>query len=103
MLVVEFVQECTVSPFRELGFLVNQSHDVERTNSDQVQSFLVVHELNVLPVDGLIVVLFLFQFEDVLHEELLQILVRIVDAELFERVRVEVLETEDVQDSDGCP
>ena len=55
-----------------------------------------------LPVDGLQVVLLLLHLEDVLHEELLQVLVGVVDAELLEAVRVEVLEAEDVKDPDGA-
>ena len=55
-----------------------------------------------LPVDGLQVVLLLLHLEDVLHEELLQVLVGVVDAELLEAVRVEVLEAEDVEDPDGA-
>ena len=55
------------------------------------------------PVDGLEVVLLLLQLEDVLHEELLQVLVGEVDAELLERVRLEVLEAENVQDPDLTP
>ena len=37
-----------------------------------------------VPVDGLQVILLLLQLEDVLHEELLQVLVGEVDAELLE-------------------
>jgi hypothetical protein len=61
---------------------------------------LIVDELDVLPVDAFVVVLLLFELEDVPHEELLQVLVGKIDAELFEAIVVEVLEAEDVQDSD---
>jgi hypothetical protein len=44
---------------------------------------LIVNKLNVLPVDTLKIVLFLFQFEDVLHKKLLQILIGIINAELL--------------------
>ena len=63
--------------------------------------YLVVNELDVPPLDGLEVVLLLLQLEDVLHEELLEVLVGEVDAELLEGVGGEVLEAEDVQDADG--
>lgn len=36
-----------------------------------------------------------------LNEELLEVLVCVVNAELLEAVRLEVLEAEDVEDSDG--
>ena len=54
-----------------------------------------------LPADVLVVVLLLLQLEDVLHEELLQVLVGEVDAELLEGVRAEVLEAEDVKHADA--
>ena len=39
--------------------------------------------------------------KDMLHKELLQILVGVVDAQLLEAVVLEVLEAEDVEDADG--
>jgi hypothetical protein len=44
---------------------------------------LVINELNVAPVNTLVVVFFLFEFENVLHEELLKILIGVVDAKLL--------------------
>jgi hypothetical protein len=43
---------------------------------------------------------FLFEREDVVVEELVQLLVGVVDAQLLERVLLEVLEPEDVEDAD---
>ena len=62
---------------------------------------MIVDELDVVPVDRLVVVLLLLHLEDVLDEELLQILVGVVDAELLERVRSKVFEAEDVKHTDG--
>ena len=42
----------------------------------------------------------LLQSEDVMVEELVELLVGVVDAELLERVGLEVFEAEDVQDAD---
>uniref|UniRef100_A0A2M4D5A0 Putative secreted protein n=1 Tax=Anopheles darlingi TaxID=43151 RepID=A0A2M4D5A0_ANODA len=53
-----------------------------------------------LPVDAFMVVLLLLELEDVLHEELLQVFVRKVNAKLFEAVVVKVLEAKDVQHTD---
>lgn len=50
-----------------------------------------------LPIDALVIVLLLLQLEYMLHEKLLQILVRIIDAELFEAIVIEVLKAEDIQ------
>ena len=53
---------------------------------------LIVHELDVGPVDLLALVLGLLHLEDMLVEVLLQLLVRQVDAELLEVVLFELLE-----------
>lgn len=68
----------------ELALFVDEGDDVHGFVGDHVQSVLVVSELDVLPADVLQVVLLLLQFEDVSHEELLQVLVGKVDAELLE-------------------
>lgn len=70
--------------FGELGFFVDERHDVHLFDGDQVERVLIVDKLNVLPTDVLLVVLLLLQFENVPHEKLLQVLVGIVDAELLE-------------------
>lgn len=68
----------------ELGFLVDQGHDVERFDGNQIQGVLVIDEFNVLPADVFLIILLLFQFEYVADEELLQILVGVIDAKLLE-------------------
>ena len=68
----------------KLGLFVNESDDIHGTNSNHVQNLLIVNKLYILPVDILMVVLFLFQLKNVLHKKLLQVLVGIVDAELLE-------------------
>jgi len=50
-----------------------------------------------LPIDALVIVLLLLQLEYMLNKELLEILVGIIDAELFEAVVTKVLEAEDIQ------
>lgn len=70
----------------ELALLVNEGDDIHGFVGDHIQCILVVGELDVLPADVLQVVLFLLQLEDVAHEELLQVLVGKVDAELLETV-----------------
>lgn len=70
----------------ELALLIDEGDDVHGLVGDHVQGILVVGELNVQPVDGLQVVLLLLQLEHVPHEELLQVLVGEVDAELLEAV-----------------
>ena len=61
---------------------------------------LVVFERDALPLNALLLVLFLLESEHVLVELLLKLLVRVVDAELLERVLREDLETKDIKQSD---
>jgi hypothetical protein len=55
---------------------------------DKVKTLLVVVVDDVRPVDALLLVLFLLLPKKVRVEVVLQLLVRVVDAELFERVRL---------------
>ena len=96
---VEFVTQGAVGALGKAALLVDQGDDVHRFHSDQVQYALVVFEGDVAPVDVLVVVLLLFEFEDVMDEELLEVLVGVVDAQLFEAVALEILEAEDIQDA----
>ena len=61
---------------------------------------LVVFERDALPLNALLLVLFLLESEHVLVELLLKLLVRVVDAQLLERVLREDLETKDIKQSD---
>ena len=99
---VELIQQGLIGALGELALLVNQTHEVERPNGDEVEGFLVVHELDMGPVDGLQVVLLLLELEDVLDKELLEVLVGKVDAKLLEGVGLEVLKAEDVEDADAA-
>ena len=67
----------------------------------EVQTALVVLERDAAPVDILRLVLPLLLLEQVAGEELLQLLVGKVDAELLEAVGFEALEPENVQDRDA--
>lgn len=71
----------------KLALLVDERDDIHGFDGDHVQGVLVVGELDVLPVDVFQVVLLLLQLEDVTHEELLQVLVGEIDAELLEAAR----------------
>lgn len=85
----------------EDGFLVDQGENIHRQDPDEVENSLVIHEFNMSPVDLLLVVFGLFHLEYVADEELLEVLVGVVDAQLLETVRLEVFEAENIQDSDG--
>lgn len=68
----------------ELALFINEGDDVHGLVGDHVQGVLVVGELDVLPADVLQVVLLLLQLENMLHKELLQVLVGKVDTQLLE-------------------
>jgi len=54
---------------------------------NQIDALLEIHsEVDELPLDAFLLVLLLFQDEHVMVEELLQTLVRVVDAQLLEGV-----------------
>jgi len=54
---------------------------------NEVNALLKVHaEVDELPLDAFLLVLFLLEDEHVMIEELLETLVRVVDAQLLERV-----------------
>jgi len=54
---------------------------------DEIDGCFQIHaEVNELPLNAFLLVLFLFQHEHVMVEELLQTLVGVVDTQLLERV-----------------
>ena len=52
-----------------------------------------------LPIDIFIVVFFLFEFENVMNEKLLKILVCIIDAQLFKTISLKIFKSEYVQNA----
>lgn len=96
-------QHCLIRPLGKFRLLVDQCHDVQLFDSYQIESVLIVDELYVLPIYTLVVVFLLLELEYMLDEELLQILIRVVDAKLFEAVVTEIFETEYVQYAYGAP
>ncbi|WPK27202.1 hypothetical protein PUMCH_004579 [Australozyma saopauloensis] len=83
---------------RQTGLLVQQGQHTHAV-LDKVDAGLVVGKVYEQPLDLLLDVLFLLQLEHVLVELLLQLLVGVVDAELLERVLLEVLESVDIKHS----
>lgn len=70
----------------EAALLINEGQQIQRFDGQHVQDLLVVLIVDACPHDVFSSVLFLLQPEHVLDEELLQLLVGKVDAELFEAV-----------------
>lgn len=71
----------------KLALLVNQSQQVAGFHGQEVHDFPVVVKSDVGPGDVFPLVLLLFLSEDVVHEELLQLLVGKVDQKLLEAAR----------------
>ena len=94
---VDGLAERGVAPARDLALRVEDAQDAVRVLLDEVDAALVVLELNRPPVDALLPVDLLLRFEDAPQEELLQLLVGIVDAQLLEAVALEALKAEDVE------
>ena len=86
----------------KLGLFIDQGKDVHGLLSNHVQCCLVVHEGDLLPVDALPGVLLLLHLEDVLDEELLDVLIAVVDAELFKTVVIEILKSKNIQNTNGA-
>lgn len=71
----------------KLALLINQSQQVAGFHSQELHNLPIVVVSDVGPGDVFPLVLLLFLPEDVVHEELLQLLVSKVDEELLEAAR----------------
>ena len=72
----------------EVALLINKRHHVQRFVGQHFQGALVVLVVDALPNDVFTGVLLLLQLEDVLDEELLQLLIGKVDAQLLKAAAV---------------
>jgi len=70
----------------KVAFFIDQSQKVTGFHSQNVQDALIVTEFDAIPNNVLLQVLLLLQLEDVAHEELLQLLIGKVYAQLLEAV-----------------
>ena len=59
--------------------------------------YLVVGKFDALPLDAFPFVFFLFHFEHVTNEKLLQIFICEIDAELLERIFSEIFKAKNIQ------
>lgn len=78
----------------EIAFLVNKRQQVHGFAGQYVQGSLVILVVNALPNNVFTGVLFLLKLEDVLDEELLQLLIGEVDAQLLKAAEKEETKTE---------
>ncbi|KAJ8525499.1 hypothetical protein ON010_g15616 [Phytophthora cinnamomi] len=102
VLAVVALNQLQVRQTRDSALLVQQRENTVLLGVlDQVAHDLVVEELDVLPAQTFTTVALLLALERLADEELLQLLVHVVDAELLEGVDLEDLEAVDVQDADA--
>lgn len=60
---------------------------------NEIQHILVVHKLDVAPINGFPLILSLLHLEDMLVEMLLQLLIGQIDAQLLKVILLELLKT----------
>ncbi len=68
------------SHLREFALLVDERDQIHGPSCNHVQNILIVNEFDLSPADSLRIVFLLFQLENVLDEELLQVFVGIINA-----------------------
>lgn len=85
----DFMRRKEATDLWEGALLINKRQYVQRFDGQRVKGALVVLVVDVLPNDVFAGVLLLLQLENVPDEELLQLLVGVVDAQLFEAAAVQ--------------
>ena len=90
------IGRCRIGVSGSAGIIEGSKNARRSLLLDQVADNLVVEELDRCPFDLFPIVLFLFPLQCQLDEDLLQLLVDVVDAELFERVILKDFKAEDI-------
>jgi len=99
MLLEELVLVSHISSLGDNALFFEKGHDTKGL-LDQLDSSLEIHtEIDEGPFNTFSFVFFLFKDEHVVIEELLESLVGVVDAKLFESVKFENFETGDIEDT----
>lgn len=89
-----------VAAFGHMTLLRKQFEDTTRGFLDELDARRIISEGDVRKLDLFRLVQLLFQGEHVVVEEAVQLLISVVNAQLLERVATEVLETENVQNTE---
>mmetsp|Transcript_38632 Transcript_38632/g.97283 ORF Transcript_38632/g.97283 Transcript_38632/m.97283 type:complete len:293 (-) Transcript_38632:1209-2087(-) len=96
--------ELVIAGFGEVDHVVEEGeHSGRALALDEIAADLVVEELDRLPLDLLASVLVLLLLQGEVDEDLLQLLVHVVDAELFKPIFFKNLKTVNVEHTDGEP
>ncbi len=97
MVINELLQHCFVTAARKIALVIEQIEKTVGFVLNQLQALGVVVKVNVAPTDSFPLVLFLLVLEHMLVEIVLQPLVCVVDAELFEIVVItEIFKSENI-------
>ena len=97
---VDSLREMASAWLGQFRFLIQQMEDSVVLGLDQINAILIVDVDDFLDAQTFLFVKKLLFFEDSQIEELLQFLVAVIDAKLFETVDGKVLESGNVQDAD---
>lgn len=98
MFLTDLVVEASIFSSGYDALLIQHGEETERLVLKKGDTIGIVREVQRIPVDAFGAVELLFALEDEGVEEVLQPLVREVDAQLLEGVKREALEPEDVED-----
>mmetsp|Transcript_18142 Transcript_18142/g.28168 ORF Transcript_18142/g.28168 Transcript_18142/m.28168 type:complete len:513 (+) Transcript_18142:2466-4004(+) len=97
MLLVQPIGPIAIAPLGQTTLIVQHGQQSTGPGLDQIQTILIVREIDELPLNLFTLVLRLLHFENEFVELLLQRLVGEVDAQLFEAVDGKAFEAENVQ------
>jgi hypothetical protein len=98
---VQLVDEGKIGGLREEGFFIEKGQDTHRFLFDEINGWLQVKsEIDECPLDSFLLVLLLLEGKHVVVEELLELLIGEVDAELLKAVDLEDFETGDIEHTD---
>ena len=93
----ELLDESLICSLGDHALLIKNAKEAIWLFLNQVQDSLVILELHVSPLNLFLGIFLLLHLEDVAVEELLDLLVGIIDAELLETVLLKVLKSKDIQ------
>lgn len=97
VLIIQFLDKGHISSLRNDALLIKHRDDTERLLDEFNTGLQIQTEINEGPGNAFTFVLFLFENEHVMVEELLETFIDEVDPQLLETVQVEDLETGDIE------
>jgi len=96
---MKLAYESLVSSLGHHTFFIQNGQKSVWLGFNQIQDGLVIFEFNICPFDLLPCVLFLLHFENMAVEELLDLFIGKVDAQLLEAIFFKVFKSKNIKDS----